>query len=105
LIAGVAGAAGGDVGQVDVGLVTGALDDGPQPEIAVRLKSSRVVRERRETADRRVHTSVVIIIQYLAVGIGNTRQPAVVLAAGRAAETVDSVGRTRLPGGQLHDAD
>ena len=60
LVAGVAGAAGGDVGQVDVGRGTGALDDGPQPEIGVTFQSSQVVRERRETADRGVHANGLI---------------------------------------------
>jgi hypothetical protein len=78
LVAAVAGAAGRDVGQVDVGLGMGALDDGPQPEVRVTFQSSRVVRERRKTADRGVHASVVIIVEHVPVGIGNTRQPAIV---------------------------
>jgi hypothetical protein len=59
LVAAVAGPR-ADVRQIDVGLGMGALDDRPQPEVAVPFQSSRVVRERRETADREDHESRLI---------------------------------------------
>ena len=80
-VAAVAGAAGGDVRQVYVGLGMGALDDGSQPKVAVTFQSSRGVRERRQAADRGVHASVVIIGQHLAVWIGDAGQTAVVARA------------------------
>jgi hypothetical protein len=61
LVAGVSRAC-SDVGQIDVGLGMGALDDGSQPKVRVTFQSARVVRERRQAADRGVHAGGVVVV-------------------------------------------
>src|SRR5438132_1155800 len=84
LVASIAGAAAlRNERLVDVGLRMIALDDGVQPKVLKTFERGTRVGNGTEPADGGVHSSIIVVIQHPAVGIGHAQQATVVGTAGQ----------------------